>query len=145
MVDDRGPIGANGVHIYQIRVATPPYNDEVFEMPEDEIDVERDQDVTISNDAIVKYLQHGGLLQILRANLSGGTHQPRVWLSRDTLGNVVHTFVSGNIGGASVPLNALHNNHIFTPKLNEVVQFLAAFGLSDRDAKRVTQTVGTNP
>lgn len=147
VLDDRGPIGVNGIHIYRIRVANSPYEDEVFEMPEDELILGPEQKPQIPSDAIINYLQQGGLLQILRSNLSGGKDQPRVWLSRDTLGNVVHTFLENhsNIGGATVPFYALHNNRIFTPKLDEVTKFLITFGLSERDAKRVTDVVGTDP
>ncbi len=147
IIDDRGPIASQGLRIYRIRVPNAPYDDQVFEMPEDELSPDSHRDLPITTDAIVNYLQHGGLLRILRSNLSGGRSQPRVWLSRDTLGNVVHTFLEGpgHIGGATVPFYALHNDRILTPKLDEVTEFLKTFGLSQEDAKRVTKTVGTAP
>jgi hypothetical protein len=147
VVDDRGPIGMNGIHIYQIRVPNSPHDDRVFEMPEDELSSIPRQEVRIPPDSIIDYLRHGGLLQILRSGHSGQKGQPRVWLSLDTLGNVVHAYREGcsSVGGAAVPCRALHNNRIFTPKLSEVAEFLKTFGLSDREAKRVTDAVGTNP
>ncbi len=116
-------------------------------MPEDELDVDSPLEPSISSDSIVEYLQDGGLLQILRSNMSGGSNQPRVWLTRDTLGNVVHTFIESRsrIGGGPVPFHALHNDRIFAPKLSEVQAFLMTFGLSQRDAQRVIAAVGTDP
>ena len=145
VIDDRGPIGANGVRIYRVRVPNSPYDDELFEMAEDELDVQPPPDTDVPKDAIVEYLQHGGLVQILRQNLSGGKSQPRVWLRRDTAGNVVHTFTEapGAVGGATVPFAALRANRIFAPKRGDVLAFLKTFGLSGDDANRVIDAVGT--
>ena len=147
VLDDRGPIGLNGVHIYRLRVPNSPFEDEVLEIPEDELTPEPERDVEISSEAIVEYLENGGLLQILRANLAGGRDQPRAWLLPDTLGNVVHTFleVRGKFGGATVPFYALHRNRIRTEKQNEVTEFLKAFGLSAAEARQVTDAIGYDP
>lgn len=116
-------------------------------MPEDELALEDNNIESISDGDIVNYLEHGGLVQILKANMSGGKNQPRVWLARDSLGNVVHTFIAerGSVGGATIPFFALHDNRVFTPKLDEVLSFLSTFGLSERDAKHVATAVGTAP
>ncbi len=147
VVDDRGPIGANSVRIFRVRIPNDPYDEDVIEMPEDELALAIKDVESISESSIVNYLEHGGLVQILKANMSGGKNQPSVWLGRDSLGNVVHTFIAerGRVGGATIPFFALHDNRIFAPKLKEVLAFLSTFGLSKRDAKQVVETVGTAP
>lgn len=147
VIDDRGPIGANRVRIFRVRVPNDPYDEDVIEMPEDELALENRSIESIPNPDVVNYLEHGGLVQILKANMSGGKNQPRVWLGRDSLGNVVHTFIAerGSVGGATIPFFALHDNRLFTPKLNEVLAFLSTFGLTAGDAKQVARAVGTAP
>jgi len=147
VIDDRGPIGANRVRIFRIRVPNDPYDEDVIEMPEDELALEDNITESISEGDVVNYLEHGGLVQILKANMSGGRNQPRVWLGRDSLGNVVHTFTSerGSVGGATIPFFVLHDNRVFEPKLQEVLSFLTTFGLSETDAKHVAMAVGTAP
>lgn len=145
VIDDRGPIGANRVRIFRIRVPNDPYDEDVFEMPEDELVLEDKSIESIPVADIVSYLKHGGLLQILKANMSGGRNQPRLWLAHDSLGHVVHTFIAerGKVGGATIPFSALHDNRVFEPKLGEVLTFLSTFGLSQRDAQEVVAAVGT--
>jgi len=147
VIDDRGPIGANRVRIFRVCVPNDPYDEDVIEMPEDELALENQSMESIPNGDIVNYLGHGGLVQILKANMSGGKNQPRVWLRRDSLGNVVHTFIAerGSVGGATIPFFALYDNRVFTPKLAEVLTFLSTFGLSARDAKQVATAVGSAP
>jgi hypothetical protein len=147
VIDDRGPIGANRVRIFRVRVPNDPYDEDVIEMPEDELALEKKSIESIPNDDVVNYLEHGGLIQILKANRSGGKNQPRVWLGRDSLGNVVHTFIAerGSVGGETIPFLALHDNRVFTPKRDEVLTFLSTFGLSKHDAKQVVKAVGTAP
>ncbi len=147
VIDDRGPIGANRVRIFRVRVPNDPYDEDVIEMPEDELALEHKRVESISDGDIVNYLGHGGLVQILKANMSGGKNQPRVWLGRDSLGNVVHTFIAerGSVGGATIPCSALHDNRVFTPRLDEVLSFLLTFGLSECDAKQVATAIGTAP
>lgn len=147
VVDDRGPIGANNVHLYRVRVPNDPYDDGFVEMPEDELAFAETQEASIPSSKMVEYLKNGGLLQILKSNTSGGKNQPRVWLTRDGLGNVVHTFVAerGSVGGAVVPFSALHENRVFTPKVNDVLLFLAEFGLSRAEAEQVVVGTGKAP
>lgn len=147
VIDDRGPIGANSVRIFRVRIPHDPYDDDIIEMPEDELALAMKNVESIPGASIVGYLEHGGLVQILKSNMSGGKNQPCVWLRRDSLGNVVHTFIAerGSVGGAAIPFFALHDNRIFTPKLKEVLTFLSTFGLSKGDAKRVADAIGTAP
>lgn len=150
VVDDRGPIGAGKVHIFRIRVSNDPYDDDVFEMPEDEIEV-IDQDTsktdTITASEAKEYLERGGLIRILRAGSSGGKTHSHAWLRRDSLGNVTHTFSPdrGDVGGAIIPLLALRTHRVLTPKRDEVLNFLTAFGLPLGDAEHVLEAVGTTP
>lgn len=147
VIDDRGPIGANRVHILTVRISNAPYDDETIEMPEDELALAKQADKPIPRASIVKYLENGGLVQILKSNMSGGKNQPSVALKRDALGNVVHTFMveRGSVGGANVPFLALQDDRIFAPKRKEVLVFLSTFGLSKSDAKRIIETIGTFP
>lgn len=147
IVEDRGPIGVRKAHIYRVQVPNDPYEDEFTEMPEDVLSPSDDSIAPLPNSAIIQYLIHGGLTQILRSNGSGGKNASQVWLTRDSLGNVVHTFAAerGLVGGAPVPFLALHGSRIFKPKLEEVIDYLTTFGLSRDDARRVAGAVGTAP
>ena len=147
VIDDRGPLGANNVRIYRVRIPNDPYDEDVIEMPADELALANTSVKAIPVDRIVDYLENGGLLQILKSNMSGGKNPPRVWLVRDSLGNVVHTFSAerGGVGGATVPFLALHDNRVFLEKVNETLTFLSTFGLSGRDAQNVIETIGTAP
>lgn len=147
VMEDRGPIGVNKARILRIAVPNDPFDDEFIEMPEDQLALFDEQADQIPNDDIVDYLRHGGLLRILRSNMLGGKNQPRVWLTRDSLGNVVHTFAPerGLIGGGTVPFLVLHDDRIFGPKRGEVVDFLRTFGLSKDDANTIVAGVGVAP
>jgi len=147
VVDDRGPIGANSVRIFTIRIPNDPYDDEVFEMPEDELALTKESVEPIPVAEIIDYLGHGGLTQILKSNKHEDKNQLRVWLKRDSLGNVVHTFVAGrgSVGGAVVPTSSLQDNQISKGHLKNVLTFLSEFGLSKNEAKRVVDTAGVAP
>ena len=147
VIDDRGAIGANGVRIFRVRIPNDPYDDDIFEMPEDELVRANESVELIPKAKIVDYLENDGLVQILKKNMPGEKTQPRVWLRRDSLGNVIHTFKEerGSIGGATVPSFALHENRVFEPKLREVLTFLKTFSLSEHDAKKVVKAVGIAP
>jgi hypothetical protein len=150
VVEDRGAIGVRGQHLYQVLVPMDPFEPAAFELPEEEIEAARDS--TDNEDAIdtakaIDYLKNGGLVAILRSNTSGGRDQPKVWLRLDSLGNVTHTFIRerGQAGGESVPFLAFHEDHVFTPKRDEVLAFLRSFGLDDIQAEDVISSVGTSP
>ena len=147
VVGDRGPIGANKNRILQIRVPDAPYEDEVFEMSEDQltvIDQETSRGSPIRVDESREYFANGGLVQILRAAAEGRT---AAWLCRNSLGNLTHTFSPdrGIVGGAIIPTNALHGHYIFRPKRDEVLDYLSTFGLSRTDAEQVIRSVGLVP
>ena len=106
VTEDRGPIGKGGRHLYQIEVAMDPFDSITVELPEEEFETNAlaNHSDTLTSEEIVDYLKSGGLIAILRTNL-GGRNQPQVWLCRDSLGNLTHTFIKerGLIGGETVP------------------------------------------
>jgi hypothetical protein len=142
VVEDRGPLGVKGRRLYGLSVTL---GDETFpiEVPEDDL-----KPVTAPSPQEVKeYLKGGGLVTILRANLSGGKHQPRAWLLARLRGGVIHTFTQsrGLVGGKTVPFFALQEDKVFTPKEGEVIDFLKSFRLNDQEAEEVVRYVGTAP
>jgi len=136
VIEDRGPIGVGRRRLYRIR---PLGQDEsmAFELPEEELEAAP----LPSKEAILQYLRSGGLLEILRSNVTGGREQPRAWFATRPQG-VVHTFA---VGGATVPFFALSGDRIFTASKEEVAKFLANFGLSREEAESAIQAVGTAP
>jgi hypothetical protein len=150
IVEDRGPIGVGGRHLFRVDVPMDPFDPMTVEVPEDEIEALPTEEVAptrIDNAKIVEYLRSGGLVSILRSNLSGGKNQPRVWLCLDNLGNVTHTFVPdrGVIGGQVVPFWALHEDKIFRPKQDAVLSLLQSFGLSQQESENVLSDVALAP
>lgn len=148
IIEDRGLLGAGGRRIYRVRVDHDPYDAEVFEMPEDELELVPDDEVgnvAISPSEIVDFLQRGGLLAILRTGAGLGNGQSCVWLCRDSVGNVTYTHAPerGIVGGAVVPVGALRGNRVLLPKKAEVLEFLRGFRLSTSEANAVLKTVGT--
>jgi hypothetical protein len=142
IIEDRGSIGVKRRRLYRVRICDEQTEEVTFEVPEDELEpVESDRG------KMIEYLKSGGLVSMLRSNLGGGRDQPKVWLSFDKYGNLTHTFVPerGFVGGSTVPFFALQGNQIFTPKANEVVDFLSGFGLSPAEAESVLQSVGKLP
>ena len=150
IVDDRGAIGAQGRHLFQVDIPMDPFEPMSVEVPEDEIEaIPPGTEVTgpIDRQRIVDYLVNGGLISILRSNLSGGKNQPRAWLCLDQLGNVTHTFVPdrGVMGGQLVPIGAVHDDKVFAPKRDSVLSFVESFGLNHKEAEKVIAGVGTAP
>ncbi len=143
VIEARGPLGANRRHLYRIRLDREAEEPDSFELPEDAL-----QAVPVPDKpAIMAYLKNGGLVKILHANLGGGQNQPKVWLTYTPQGAVTHTFNAerGMIGGAKVPFFALHEKKVFTAKQEEVIAFLAKFGLTRAEADKVLRSVGTAP
>jgi len=64
IIEDRGPLGAEGRHIDRLRVDHDPYDPAIFEMPEDELELVPDDDTAASRSIsaleVVDYLQRGG-------------------------------------------------------------------------------------
>ena len=146
--EDRGPLGVFGRRIYQVLVPADPFEPNVYEYPEDEIEPwEASPERALDPAQIMGYLPNGGLISILTANRAGGRDQPRVWLCRDCLGNVTHTFTRerGLIGGETVPYMASEGNRIFEPKQLEVSSFLNSFHLNSLQVQEVFGSVGSFP
>jgi len=146
LVEDRGRIGAAGRKLFRVRVEMLPGDTQVYELPEDDIHaIDQSQDLTRKE--IIEYLAQGGLVSILRRNMAGGGNQPRVWLTRDSLGNVTYTFSreDGLLGGDTIPFFALHRSKIFRPKKTEVIRFLESFNLRPRDGELIVERIGLAP
>lgn len=143
IIEDRGPLGINGERIYRIRLDRDSTEPDEFELREALLEPASLPDKS----AVLKYLKEGGLVAILRANLTGGKDQPKVWLDYTPRGEVRHTFTArrGVLGGATVPFFALHEENVFTGKKDEVLGFLTSFGLTRHDAEDVLAAVGTTP
>lgn len=149
VLEDRGPIGVHGRRLFRIQVETSPDEVQVIEMPAEEIERMSTQQSSepLTKPEIANYLEQGGLVAILRANMSGGRDQPRVWLCRNSIGKVTHTFERqrGDVGGETPPALALYGEKLFTPKIEEVEGFLKSFGLSADESSRVIREVGSGP
>jgi hypothetical protein len=140
VIEDRGPIGVHGRRLYRVRLdqaSTEPY---AFEIPEQDL-----EPAAFQKAEVVRYLQNGGLVEILRSNVGG--HAPRVWLTLSAGGEVLHTFQEerGIVGGEIAPFFAIHDDKVFTPKTSDVIEFLKTFGLSLAEAEEVLSAVGTAP
>lgn len=149
IIEDRGPVGWRGRHLFLIQIAMGPSDPVSFEVPEEELEAvgAKRPPRAMDKAKVIDYLRHGGLLAILRSNLSGGRNAPRVWLWTDPRGKVNHTFIAerGAIGGEKVPFWAIHDDRVFAPKSEEVRSFLKSFGLNDNDAAQLIESVGTVP
>jgi hypothetical protein len=150
IVEDLGAIGVRGRRFFQVDIPMDPFEPMSVELPEDEMEaIPPGAEVIRSLDKqrIIEYLVHGGLISILRSNLSGGKNHPRAWLCPDQLGNVTHTFVPerGVLGGQSIPVGAVHDNKVFAPKRDSVLSFVESFGLNRHEAEKVVSEVGTAP
>ena len=141
VIETRGPLGRNHRELYRVRVVRDGGEPDEFELPEEELQAAFLPD----KEAVIGYLKDGGLLEILRANLTGGANQPRVWLSYTPRGAVTHTFLPerGIVGGAAVPFFAPYEDKVFAGKEKEVADFLGSFGLNCAEAQRVIATVGS--
>jgi hypothetical protein len=95
--------------------------------------------------AVCSYLKRY-LVAILKSNL---VPNPQVWitLAAGNTWRLTHTFTPGRglVGGATVPFSALHADKVLTTKKQEVIDFLASFGLTRADAEDVLRTVGVSP
>jgi hypothetical protein len=143
VVEDRGPLGVNRRRLYRIRLDQDAAEPVTFEMPEEEM-----QPTPVpSKEQVLRYLRGGGLVQMLRSNLSGGPNPPRIWLTFTPLGDVTHTFLAdrGLLGGGRVPFSALYGDKVFAPKECEVLEFVLSFGVSRAEAKELLHEVGTAP
>jgi hypothetical protein len=148
IVEDRGAVGAHGRRLFQVQVPMDPFEPWLVQLSEDEMEgvaASPTADIPLNKSEIMEYLKYGGLISILRANISGGRSQPRAWLCLDNLGNITHTFVPdrGMTGGEIVPFFAVQDDHVFEPKRAAVRTFIESFGLSRKEAEEVLNEVGT--
>lgn len=147
IVEDRGPLGKDGQHLYRVVVPNDPFVSDEFTVQAQEIermgDAERASLLRpLHADAVTEYLSSGGLVSILLRN-----SPERVWLRRSPDGSLTYTFIEGFsvTGGRPAPQSALYGERIFKPKLEEVLDFLRSFGLSKSQAQQVVNQVGTGP
>jgi hypothetical protein len=92
---------------------------------------------------VIDYLKRVGFYAILMNNSPGGRDQPRVWLTRNSLGAITHTFLAerGGLGGAILPYWSLGpRGKVRSEKREEVIEFLSHFGLSREEAEDVIDT-----
>lgn len=138
VVEDRGNLGVKGRRLYRIRLEQEADEQLAFEVPEDDL-----SPAVLQKADILRHLKEEGLIEILRSNL-GGKDPPRVWLTLDGRGRVIHTFIPdrGMIGGVAAPFWSLHKEKIDWRSKNSVVDFLASFGLSESEAEEVIEAVG---
>jgi len=147
VVEDRGPIGRNGRHLFRVIVPNDPYGADDFLVGEDDVehltkDEEQNLMSRLSPAAIQDYLIHGGLVSMLV------NHSPEpVWLRPGPQGSLTYTYVEGYsmTGGDPAPTGALFGEKIFSPKRNAVLRFIKSFGLNDADAHEVVHTIGVAP
>lgn len=137
IIEDRGPIGADGRRLYRIRLDQDLNEPVSFEMPEDEM-----VKAVPEKAAILRYFKQGGLLEILGRNTQGGPiqNQPKVWLTFDPHGKISYTFSAerGLVGnGATVPFDGT-----WPHKWKDVATFLESFGLSQEEARDVMNAFG---
>jgi hypothetical protein len=87
VIEERGPLGVGGRHIYRIRYELESVEPDSFEMPDDDLDPVPQPD----KPAVMRYLKEGGLVAMLQSNLCGGGDQPRAWLTYTSRGELAHT------------------------------------------------------
>lgn len=148
IIEDHGPIGVQGRHLFQVNVPMDPFEPMAVELAEDDLVAIPPGDEpadSIDHATIVEFLAQGGLISILRSNMSGGTRQPRVWLCRDSLDNMTYTFdeARGLVGGQPIPQGALRNAKVSASRRDGVVAFVEGFGLTHDEAVTVVNRAGT--
>jgi hypothetical protein len=149
IVEDRGPFGVDGCRQYTVSVPSDPFEPDLHMVSEFEIELDVAPPAPLEKAEILRYLKNCGLIGILMSNPSPeGPRDPRVWLCRDHLENVIHTFAAerGLVGGAIVPFAAFWgSHHIQAHKRDEVAAYLLTFGLTPEEAEDVIRAVGVAP
>ncbi len=145
ITEDHGALGAGGKHLFRVSVWMDPFEDGSYEVQEDELE-KPVEDSPLAAAEIISFLKNGGLISILRSNISGGRNQPRAWLRRDSLGSLTHTFQEerGLVGGETIPFWVCDGDRIEKDKRETVVEYLKkSFALTKRQAEEVVDAVGT--
>jgi hypothetical protein len=149
IIEDRGPLGVNGRRLYVVSIPADPFEPERRTLGEDQLELGVTPPAPLKKPEILRFLKNGDLMMILMTNPSpDGPRDPRVWLCRDQLGNVIYTFASerGQAGGATVPFAAFwDSDHIRAEKRDEVAAYLLTFGLTPEEAEDVIRAVGVSP
>lgn len=148
IIEDRGPIGRNGRHLYSVRIAIDSEEPIITELPGEDLDAAPDAEPPLETGQVIEYLKAGGLIAVLMTNLDGGRDQPKLWLKKNSSGYVSYAFTPepGSRGGETVPFGVLHGgNRILGPKADEVATFLESFGLDRSQADDVIRAVETAP
>ncbi len=144
IIEDRGPLGKDRRRLYRIRLDQDQDEPIAFEMSEDDMEL-----AVPDKAAILQYLKHDGLMDLLQTNLRDREKPPRVWLTFTRDGGLTHTLnrglkVAGK--GTAAPFFALLKNKVYTPDKAKVVEYLkTSFGLTQDEAEDVVQAVGTAP
>ena len=147
IVEDQGPIGVNGRHLFRVSVPADPYEPQIRFFPEDELEPapETDDRAALTKERILEYLvKYAGLRSMLRVESPGRQFQPRAWICLNQLGDLTHTYYPerGLVGGGTVPYGALCFDRIRKEKVGEVLEFLEHFGLTKKEAEQVIRQVG---
>jgi hypothetical protein len=138
------PLCVNGRYLYRVRVDRDSTEPDAFTMPEDEM-----EKAVPDKAAILRYLEQGGLVDLLQTNLRDGKNPPRVWLTFTRSGELTLTVnrglkVTGK--GAPAPFFAVLKNKVYAPDKAKVVDYLTtSFDLTREEAEDVVQAVGTAP
>lgn len=145
IVEDRGPLGQGGRHIYRLEIPADPYTPTDYWATETDIERLKQQELNalaapLPPELTVPFLKEGGLVSLL---LQDG-HKP-VWLRLSPYGNITFTLIEGysGTGGAVPPTQALHGERIRKDKVVDVARFLRTFGLTEEQANDVIRAVGT--
>lgn len=149
IVEDRGSSGDDRPRRYVVGIHSDPFEPEFRTVTEDELELDQVPPAPLDKAEIIRYLKNGGLIGILMTNPSPeGPKYPQVWLCRDQLGNVVHTFAAerGLVGGMTAPFAAFAGgDDIRAEKRDEVAAYLLSFGLTPEEAEDVIRAVGVSP
>jgi hypothetical protein len=149
IAEDRGLRGIDGRRHYVVSIDSDPFEPDPRLVTEDQLELDLTPPAPLEKPEILRFLKNSGLIRLLMTNPSlDGPKDPRVWLCRDQLGNVTHTFAAerGQVGGAPVPFAAFWDSaHIRTEKREEVAAYLLTFGLTPEEAEDVIRAVGVAP
>jgi hypothetical protein len=143
VVEDRGKLGGTGPDRFIVHTYHEPDLIVPIQRDADQLQPADEPEEPLDHENVIAYLKRPGLFAILMNNSPGGRDQPRVWLTRNSLGAITHTFLAerGGLGGATLPYWALGPRGKVRPeKQEEVLAFLTHFGLTREEAEVVIDT-----